>query len=125
MKNFRFRKFPVYKDARLFAIQIKTLIRSLFPKSEDYGLSSQVRRAVDSVVLNIAEGSDKNTDKEFAKYLNISCCSLNEVVACLDIAFDCKYIDQEMVNHYLEKASLLSNQITAFRRSILRSIVSG
>lgn len=125
MKNFRFRKFPVYKDGRLFAVEIKALIRKCFPKSETYGLSNQMRRAVDSVVLNIAEGSDKNTDKEFAKYLNISRCSLNEVVACLDVAFDNEYIDQSSLDYYLEKASLLSNQITAFRKSILRSLVKG
>ena len=87
-KKFRFRNFQVYKDARKFSFDLKKLSNEKFPKSEQYGLKSQLWRALDSIVLNIAEGSDRSTDKDFALFLNRSHTSLNEVVACLDLAFD-------------------------------------
>ena len=91
-KKFRFRKFSVYKDSRKFIIEVKKLSIQKFPKTELYCLTSQLWRALDSVLLYIAEGSDRGTDKDFAHFLNLSHTSLNEVVACLDIALDNGYI---------------------------------
>jgi four helix bundle protein len=81
-KTFRFRNFQVYKDARNFSKELKKFSKSKFPKEEQFGLLSQLWRALDSVMLNIAEGSDRGTDKDFALFLNRSHTSLNEVVAC-------------------------------------------
>ena len=119
--KFRFRKFPVYNESRKFVYDIKSLSAKRFPKREQFSLVSQLWRALDSIVLNIAEGSDRGTDKDFAHFLNIANASLNETVACWDIALDNKYIsnaDHEMV---LGRAVLLSNQLTAFRRSLINS----
>lgn len=118
-QKFRFRDFKIYKELREFLIEVKTLTKKSFPKNEEFGLRSQLWRALDSVILNIAEGSDKATDKEFARYLNISNASLNEVVACLDISRDNEYITEKELLHYIKQAELLSNQITAFRRKLL------
>jgi len=120
-KKFRFRKFPVYKDARLFAVEIKKLAREKFPKYEIFGLIDQICRAVDSIILNIAEGSDRGTDKDFANFLNRSHTSLNEVVACLDVALDNQYINEADHPVYLNKAAELANQLTAFRNDLLNN----
>ena len=93
-KKFRFREFQIYKDARKFSIELKKLSKEKFPKSEQFGLTSQLWRALDSIILNIAEGSDRSTDKDFALFLNRSHTSLNEVVSCLDIALDNLYISE-------------------------------
>ena len=86
MLKFRFRKFKIYQDALEFRKKIKRLSREKFPKEEQFCLTSQLWRALDSVILNIAEGSDRGTDKDFAHFLNNPHTSLNEVVSCLDAA---------------------------------------
>lgn len=119
-RKFRFREFQVYKDARRFAKKLKDLSRRKFPKEEQFGLTSQLWRALDSIILNIAEGSDRGTDKDFAHFLNNAHTSLNEVVACLDTALDNGYITEEEHKLYLEKAAALADQITAFRRQLIQ-----
>ena len=121
MKKFRFREFPIYKDALNFQRELKRLSRENFPKQEQFCLTSQLWRALDSIVLNIAEGSDRGTDKDFAHFLNISHTSLNEVVGCLDIALGSGYLDLEIHNFYLLESEKLANQLTAFRRKLLQS----
>lgn len=121
MRKFRFRQFQVYRDALEFQQELKNLSRQKFPKLEQFCLTSQIWRALDSIVLNIAEGTDKGTDKDFAHFLNISHASLNEVVACLDLAVNSKYISQTEQDIYLKKAEFLANQITAFRSNLLKN----
>lgn len=119
MGSFRFRKFKVYQDAIEFRMMIKVLINKNFPSEEKYQLIDQILRAANSIVLNIAEGSDRGTDKDFALFLNRSYTSLNEVVACLDIALRENYIDLKIHNTYLKQAEQLGDQISAFRRRLL------
>ena len=121
-KKFRFRKFPVYKDSRIFAREVKKLARDKFPKYELFALTNQLSRAADSIILNIAEGCDRGTDKDFAHFLNNSHTSLNEVVACLDVALDEGYITENENHEQLSKAAELANQLTAFRESILKDL---
>lgn len=119
--KFRFRNFPIYKKARILRFELKELTINKFPKTEQYCLISQLWRAVDSVILNIAEGCDRGTDKDFAHYLNNSHTSLNEVVACLDLALDSKYITTNEHYYFLQKIEELANQITAFRITLLKN----
>ena len=119
MRTFRFRNFAVYSDARQFIHAVKVLSKKKFPKEEQFILLPQLWRALDSIVLNIAEGSDRGTDKDFAHFLNTSHTSLNEVVACFDIALDNKYLTVSEHKVFLYDAEKLANQLTAFRRSLL------
>src|SRR3989338_6447609 len=112
-KKFRFREFQVYKDARSFNKEIKNFFKNKLPKEEKFILLSQLWRAADSIILNIAEGSDRGTDKDFALFLNRANTSL-------DISFDNGYISEKEHRLYLEKAAPLGNQLTAFRRKLLR-----
>jgi len=118
---FRFREFPVYADARIFISSAKKISRTKFPQHEQFSLLQQLYRALDSIVLNIAEGSDRGTDKDFAHFLNIAHTSLNEVVACFDVAFDSKYFSVGEHNELLENAEFLAHQLTSFRNSIIRA----
>lgn len=120
-KKFRFRQFPVYGDARFFVHSIKILAKKKFPRAEQFSLFAQLSRALDSIILNIAEGSDRMTDRDFAHFLNMSHTSLNEVVACCDIALDSGYFTSVEHNNCLTGAEVLANQLTAFRKSLLRS----
>lgn len=120
-KKFRFRQFPVYNDTRIFVHNLKTLAKKKFPHTEQFSLLAQLSRALDSIILNIAEGSDRMTDKDFAHFLNIAHTSLNEVVACCDIALDNKYFSTTEHKDCLSGAEVLANQLTAFRKSLLKS----
>jgi len=62
--------------------EINTLTND-FPKKELYNLSSQIRRAVDSIALNISEGSIGQSNPEFKKFIGYAIRSLAEVVTCL------------------------------------------
>ena len=121
MRKFRFREFQIYKDSRNYRNVLKNVSKKTFTDDEKYCLTSQLWRALDSILLNIAEGSDRGTDKDFAHFLNNSHTSLNEVVSCLDLALDDGYIIPEDHQVYLEKAEKLANQLTAFRKSLLNS----
>ncbi len=111
--GFRFREWDVYKDARSFRKEIY-LIMKLFPTEERYGLSDQLRRASTSVILNISESTNKNTDRDMRLYINRAHCSLDEVVGCLDCAYDDKYITLEQLDSILGKAMSLAKRLKAF-----------
>ena len=118
-KKFRFIKFPVYREARVFVLVVRNCTVKFLPPEERYVLTSQLLRAADSIVLNIAEGSARSTDRDFAHYLTTSFGSLNEVVACIDLAFDRGFIRESVRQQLFEQAAQLANQLTAFRRTLV------
>lgn len=115
--GFRFREWQIYKDSRIFRAEIIKLIR-FYPPEERYGLSDQTRRALNSMLLNIAEGANKSTDKDTRLYINRAHCSLDEVVACLDCALDDGYIDQNQHKMALTKANELAKQFRGFTKHL-------
>lgn len=115
---FRFREFPVYKDSRQFRRELKNISKKNFPKEEQYNLTSQLWRALDSILLNIAEGSDRYSDVDFSRFLNNSLTSVNEVAACLDCALDDGYIDKTIHENYFNKAEKLVRQLKAFSSKV-------
>lgn len=110
---FRFRKFPVYQDMRNFRKQLKSFTKDRFPKEEQYNLTSQLWRALDSVVLNIAEGSDRYSGKANSNFLNIAIGSLDEVVACVDSASDDNYMGKADQMLFLNSAASIMRQLRA------------
>lgn len=75
----RYRNFKVYQDAKEFH-KLVVKLTAKFPRDFDY-LVKQTRRSSLSVILNIAEGSAKNSDKDFNRYLGNSLGSINETLA--------------------------------------------
>jgi len=89
-----------------------------FPKDESFNLTSQIRRASDSIALNISEGCILQSKLEFRKFLGYSIRSLAEVVTCLYKAKNRKYISEEEFNKLYNESYSLMNQIIAFRNQI-------
>jgi four helix bundle protein len=90
---FKFEKLKVWQLALELDGEISDMVKS-FPKDELFILISQIKRAADSVVLNIAEGSTLQSKIEFRRFLVIANRSSLEVVACLLVSFHSKKIYQ-------------------------------
>lgn len=91
---FRFEDLIIWKKALELDDKINELTKS-FPKDELFVLTAQIKRAADSVVLNIAEGSTGQTKAIFKQFLGYSLRSAIEVVSCLFIARQRKYLNDD------------------------------
>jgi four helix bundle protein len=118
---FRFRSLPVYQESRSFRKIVKDYTKQSFPKEEQYALTSQLWRSLDSVVLNIAEGMDRFSGKGNSVFLNYSIGSLDEAVSCLDCALDDGYIGMELHEKFLSNASQIMRQLKALCATIRRN----
>jgi four helix bundle protein len=83
--GFKFEKLLVWQKAVDLSADINSLSKT-FPKDELFVLTSQIKRAADSVSLNIAEGSTGQSNPEFNKFLGYALRSDIEVVGCLYLA---------------------------------------
>jgi four helix bundle protein len=117
LPKFKFEKLHIWQDAMELGEEIISLADS-FPKKEIYNLSSQICRAVDSVALNISEGSIVQSKPEFRKFLGYSARSLAEVVTCLHKAKNRLYISSEDFEKLYNDCFKLMNMIIAFRNKI-------
>lgn len=114
---FNFEKLEVWKNSRQLSNNIHDITLS-FPKIEMFSLSSQIKRAADSVNLNIAEGSSGQTKVEFKRFLVFSTRSCLEVISCLYLALDRKYITPEIFNKLYADYEILFKQINALKNSL-------
>lgn len=93
-------------------------ITRTFPKSEQYGLASQLQRAAVSIPANIAEGKARGTTNAFLNHLTIAGGSLAELDTHLVIARRLNYINEEELNKLVEKAEEIGRMLTGLRRSL-------
>lgn len=115
--NKGYHKLLIWKKAYLLVIEIYKITKS-FPKSEEFGLISQLRRASISIVLNIVEGNRRSTRKDFLHFLNIAQSSLVEVEAALELCFGLKFISEAEFNTLDNQVSELAYLIGAFIKSL-------
>ena len=116
-QQFRFLKWDVYKDAKgLLSLIFETVKR--LPKEYKFTLGSQIIRAAFSIVLNIAEGSGKDSEKELNRYFEISLGSVYEVLAAVDCLKDNNLITQEEFDLFLNKLKKIADQIGGFKKSL-------
>ena len=92
--SFKFEKLKVWQKALDLADEIDQLSKT-FPKEEIYVLNSQMKRAADSISLNIAEGSTGQSNAEFIRFLRYALRSNIEVVSCLHLAKRRKYLNDD------------------------------
>ena len=115
--KFKFEKLIIWQKAMEYGETINKLSYK-FQKEEMYNLSSQIRRAVDSIALNVAEGSIGQSNPEFKKFMGFSIRSLAEVVTCLYKALKRNYISKDEFNEHYEYAFNLMNMMIAFKEKI-------
>ena len=86
-----FKKLKVYDKAIDLGCEVRKMLKK-YPRDEMFALSQQFRRAVDSIALNIAEGSGNSSNKEFSRFLDYSIRSTYECICCLDISMKNEFI---------------------------------
>lgn len=98
MQNYK--DLKVWEKSHLFTVKIYEITKS-FPKEELYSLTNQIRRASSSIPANIAEGCGKNSNSDFANFLNIALGSANESEYFLILSKDLKYFDEKAFDFYI------------------------
>lgn len=114
------RLFVWQKAKALLLLIYKTTNK--FPSEEMYCLTSQIRRAMLSVILNIVEGHRRKSKKEFMRFLDTADASLTEVEACLEIAFDLNYISQKEHIDLETKRKEIAVMLSALMKSIQKTL---
>ena len=105
-----FKKIKAYQYAENFVIEIYKLT-SNFPKSEIYGITSQIRRSALSVPANIAEGASRQHTKEYLNFLYISRGSIAETECFLRIAIKLGYLNETTYQTIMDKQAELSKTL--------------
>jgi four helix bundle protein len=112
-----FKELKIWQKSRNFVKDIYILTKQL-PKDELFALTSQMRRAAISIPSNIAEGSGRESDKDFSRFLDIANGSAFELESQICIACDLEYYSEEQMDKYLEKVQELQKMIFHFRKHL-------
>ena len=115
--SFKFEKLDVWNKSIDLSFNIHELTRE-FPKDEMYILTSQIKRAADSVALNIAEGSTGQSNAEFSKFIGYALRSAIEVVSCLYIGKRRKMIDRDTFQKLYSDSEVIIRMLQALRNSL-------
>lgn len=115
---FVFESLRVYQRAE-GCLALAYEIAAMLPSMERFNLAEQIRRAALSVVLNIAESTERRGPQDAARFIRIALGSLVEVVACLRIAEKSGYaISPQLLNQTRREYETLYRQLHAYRRSL-------
>jgi len=93
-------------------------ITNAFPSNERFGLISQMQRSAVSIPSNIAEGSAKTSNKDFARFLEISIGSAFELETQLIVSYNLKYIDIITFENLSDKISEIQRMINGFKNKL-------
>ena len=111
------RKLDVWKKSMDFVKHVYQATET-FPKSEIYGLISQMRRAAVSIPSNLAEGAARKGKKEFKQYLNIAQGSISELDTQIELSLMLKYIDENLYNNLMDGLNTISKMLFGLSRSL-------
>ncbi|MGK4568009.1 four helix bundle protein [Flavobacterium sp. 3HN19-14] len=114
---FKFEKLIVWQKAVELSVEVNRISKN-FPKEELYVLTSQIKRATDSISLNIAEGSTGQTNPEFKRFLSIALRSNIEVVACIHLARKRNIINEDDFKTIYIQCEEILVMINALKKSL-------
>jgi len=110
MKDFR--KLNVWEKAHSLVIEIYRVTNN-FPKSETFGLTSQIRRASASIPANIAEGCGRDGEADFARFLQMALGSSSELEYHLLLAHDLNMLDETFYDNLKDRVIELKRMLTS------------
>lgn len=115
-----FRNLLVWQKAHQLTLSVYKATE-LFPKDELYGLTSQMRRSAASIPTNLAEGSGRGSDTEFARFAQISMGSASELEYQLLLAYDLKFLNQDSYQQLNSSLNEVQRMLNAFIKKLRTS----
>jgi len=115
IKNFK--NLKIWHRSRAFVKTIYKITKS-FPREEQFGLTSQLKRATISVPSNIAEGCGKRTEKDLNRFLDNAVGSSCEIETQLYLAYDLEFIDQKVMESSTDEIQQIRRMIIAYQRTL-------
>ncbi|NOZ28520.1 MAG: four helix bundle protein [Chloroflexi bacterium] len=112
-----YQDLDVWQRAMTLAEEAYALTRH-FPREEQFGMTSQIRRAASSVPANIAEGWARNSTGEFLQFLRVAMGSLRELETHLLLSQRVGLTTEDQIQSLLETINILSRQLLALQRSL-------
>lgn len=121
---FRFEQLQIWTLAIDLASHVYDVTET-FPKVEIFGLRSDIRRAGNSVPMNIGEGAGRGTKRDFSRFLDIAMGSIHEVVTGMAIALKRRYLTSEAYRAIYEEAEVLAKKLRRFQDALVPSRKAG
>jgi four helix bundle protein len=111
------RKLDVWKRAMGLS---KGIYRAtgLFPASEQFGLTSQMKRTVESIASNLAEGAARASKREFLQFINVAQGSASELDTQVEWAKELGFLDQKIYQDFSSEITVVSKQLFGLSRSM-------
>lgn len=120
MELFYFRKLEVYQNSKSTVRYITSLLTK-YPADERFALCNQIRRAVTSIPINIAEGFGRFSSKEKARFIEIAYGSLTEVICELELSLEQEYITVEEFNMAEQQLVIIAKQLASLHATVLKN----
>lgn len=114
---FDFRKLRIWQEGYELTLQVYQLTRS-FPRDELFGLTSQMRRAANSVPHNIAEGCGRNSRPELLRFIVIAMGSASELESEVLVAQGLGFLETSQAEIFLEDVRRLRRMLTAYYQKV-------
>ena len=121
--KYSFEKLEVWNDARNL-VKMIYLHTNNFPERERFGLSSQMQRAVVSIVSNIAEGVSRSSVKEKIRFLELAYGSLMELYCQLYVSVDLDYLTPDTFTLIKAEIDKIANKANALKRNFIKQLNS-
>jgi four helix bundle protein len=113
----RFKDLEIWKKSRLFCSEIYTVTAN-FPDSEKFGITNQLRRASVSIPSNIAEGSSRNSNKDFSRFLEIAIGSAYEIETQLLISTDLGFLKEDKLEILIFRLDEIIKMTSKFKATL-------
>lgn len=119
---FKFEKIDIWNLSIVFADDVHNVTRK-FPKEEMFSLTSQFKRAADSISLNISEGSIGQSNGEQRKFIGYAIRSIAECVTCLYLALRRQYLSRSEFDILYREAEIMMGRTVTFRNGIPTKLI--
>jgi four helix bundle protein len=119
----RFTDIKAWQRAHTLVLDVYRVTRA-FPSEERFGIISQIRRAAVSVPTNIAEGAKRDSNPEYARFLNIAEASMAETEYLLMLSRDLGYLDTTKADALIRESNEVSSMLAKLRAKVSETLNS-